>query len=137
MSDNGDTLRDLDLAPRAYHYERWGRDVHFRRLSTREFLKMQTDFGQLQGAEVDVETAAHFYAELLSITCTDPSASADDWLECTTIETVTELGQAAMNAAGISAAEKKTNSTAGPSGDSRSNSAASSESSTQTDLENA
>lgn len=103
------SLADIARVETAVRYAPWGRDVRMRPISAKALCDMQSSYGDMQGKDVDVAGALEFYAELLSLSVTDPAATKQEWLEDVTPQDVMTLGQEALRVSGLLADETKKN----------------------------
>lgn len=115
------SLKDLDRPAVTFRYEPWGRELIFRRMDARSYIRIAGECADIDGEDVDSPTVIRFYAALLAASCEDPSFSQEEWLEASG-QTLLMLGQEALRINGMQRDEAKKNSTT-PSTDSPSSSA--------------
>lgn len=104
------SIGELDRPPISWRYEPWGQEVVFRRISAKTLALMAEDLRVIDGQETNTPAAIKFFAALLAATVVSHEATAEQWLAETTIETLTTLGQKAMEVNKLVAEEAKKNS---------------------------
>lgn len=102
------SLEDLDRPIVTWHFEPWGRDVSMRRISAAQLAALQVSYGSVSTADATAAEMLKFYAELLSLSVVDPQASADEWFEQTTTDTLIKIGEQAARVSGLAYEQKKT-----------------------------
>lgn len=100
-------LADLDRPPIAWRYDRWNRDVTFRKLSAGQLVELSAASADDEEIKSLSPKGLAFYAKLLELCVVDPHFDADTWMTEATTETLMELGQQALDVNGLGAAAKK------------------------------